>query len=77
LRGSVKKRYLRHPRKGTVRVKTGTLDFVSALSGYFQTMAGERIVFSILMNNLKCQAWSAQKIQDKLVKLGLNFKRLD
>jgi len=75
--GSVKKRYLRHPRKGTVRVKTGTLDFVSALSGYFQTMDGERIAFSILMNDLKCQAWSAQKIQDKLVRLGLNFKRLD
>ncbi len=75
--GSVKKRYLRHPRKGTVRVKTGTLDFVSALSGYFQTLDGERIAFSILMNDLRCQAWSAQKIQDKLVRLGLNFKRLD
>ncbi len=75
--GSVKKRYLRHPKKGTVRVKTGTLDFVSSLSGYFQTLDGERIAFSILMNELKCQAWAAQKIQDKLVRLGLNFKRLD
>ncbi len=75
--GSVKKRYLRHPRKSTVRVKTGTLNFVSSLSGYFQTLDGERIAFSILMNDLKCQAWSAQKIQDKLVKLGLNFKRMD
>ncbi len=75
--GSVKKRYLRHSRKGTVRVKTGTLDSVSALSGYFQTLDGERIAFSIIMNDLKCQAWAAQKIQDKLVRVGLNFKRSD
>jgi D-alanyl-D-alanine carboxypeptidase/D-alanyl-D-alanine-endopeptidase (penicillin-binding protein 4) len=73
--GSVKKRYFNHPRKGTVRVKTGTLDSVSALSGYFQTLDGERMAFSIIMNDLKCQAWSAQKVQDKLVKAGLNFKR--
>ena len=56
-------------------MKTGTLDSVSALSGYFQTLDGERMAFSIIMNDLKCQAWSAQKVQDKLVKAGLNFKR--
>ncbi len=35
-----------------VRGKTGTIDQVSALSGYVTTAAGERIVFSILVNGV-------------------------
>ena len=43
--------------KGTVaannaRGKTGTIDQVSALSGYVSTRTGERIVFSILVNGV-------------------------
>ncbi len=43
--------------KGTVaatnvRGKTGTIDQVSALSGYVTTAAGERLVFSILVNGV-------------------------
>ncbi len=36
---------------GNVRAKTGTLRFVNTLSGYVTTAAGERLAFSIMINN--------------------------
>ena len=37
--------------QGTLRAKTGTLRGVSTLSGFLRTAAGERIAFSILLND--------------------------
>jgi D-alanyl-D-alanine carboxypeptidase/D-alanyl-D-alanine-endopeptidase (penicillin-binding protein 4) len=36
---------------GNVRAKTGTLRYVYALSGYVTTAAGERLAFSMMLNN--------------------------
>jgi serine-type D-Ala-D-Ala carboxypeptidase/endopeptidase (penicillin-binding protein 4) len=36
---------------GRLRAKTGTLDKVTALSGYVQALGGERFVFSLLVND--------------------------
>jgi D-alanyl-D-alanine carboxypeptidase/D-alanyl-D-alanine-endopeptidase (penicillin-binding protein 4) len=39
--------------KGQVRAKTGTLDHISALSGYVTTQSGHRVVFSFLLSGIK------------------------
>src|SRR3954469_17523509 len=36
---------------GRLRAKTGTLDHVTALSGYVQSLGGERFVFSVMVND--------------------------
>ena len=38
---------------------------------------GERFAFSILMNDLKCSNRQAKIIQDRIVREGLNFKRIN
>ncbi|MCH8158167.1 MAG: D-alanyl-D-alanine carboxypeptidase/D-alanyl-D-alanine-endopeptidase, partial [Nitrospinae bacterium] len=73
--GNVQKRMNGHNGSERARVKTGTLNFVSALSGYFQSVDGERFAFSILMNDLKCSTRRARELQDRIVREGLKFQR--
>ncbi|MBC8285677.1 MAG: D-alanyl-D-alanine carboxypeptidase/D-alanyl-D-alanine-endopeptidase [Nitrospinae bacterium] len=72
--GNVKNRMRRVESSGKARVKTGTLNFVSALSGFFESKEGELFAFSILMNDLKCSNGRVKKIQDQIIKKGLNFR---
>ena len=62
---------LRYRMKGTsaeknVKAKTGTLAKVVSLSGYVSTRSGERLVFSIILNNQLCPKASATAIEDKI-----------
>ncbi|HEY0459285.1 MAG TPA: D-alanyl-D-alanine carboxypeptidase/D-alanyl-D-alanine-endopeptidase [Pyrinomonadaceae bacterium] len=50
--GTLKTRFKGVRTRGNVRGKTGTIDQVSALSGYVTTAAGERLVFSIIVNGV-------------------------
>jgi D-alanyl-D-alanine carboxypeptidase/D-alanyl-D-alanine-endopeptidase (penicillin-binding protein 4) len=49
--GSLRKRFQGHPEAVRIQAKTGSLNHVRALSGYAQTAHGERVAFSLLLNN--------------------------
>ncbi|MBK9766616.1 MAG: D-alanyl-D-alanine carboxypeptidase [Chloracidobacterium sp.] len=50
--GTLRNRFKGTAASGNIRGKTGTIDQVSALSGYMTTAGGEQIVLSILVNGV-------------------------
>ena len=64
--GTLKHRMTCGPATCNVHAKTGTLRGVSALSGYFSDVNGERLVFSIFVNNCTSVAM-ARQLQDDIV----------
>ncbi|NIQ03447.1 MAG: D-alanyl-D-alanine carboxypeptidase/D-alanyl-D-alanine-endopeptidase [Nitrospinaceae bacterium] len=75
LDGSVVDRMHHSKEAQRIRVKTGTLNHVSALSGYYQSLDGERFAFSILLNDLKCSNGTAMKLEDRMMEIALQFHR--
>lgn len=57
---------------GTVRAKTGTLSHVTALGGYLDTERGQRLIFSVIVNNANDSATEIRRWVDKLVVLFLS-----
>jgi D-alanyl-D-alanine carboxypeptidase/D-alanyl-D-alanine-endopeptidase (penicillin-binding protein 4) len=51
LDGTLERRMRETAAAGNVRAKTGSLRYVNTLSGYVTTAAGERLAFSIMLNN--------------------------
>ena len=75
LDGSVEDRMDHNKDAQKIRVKTGTLNHVSALSGYFQSQDGERFAFSILLNDVRCSNGKATKLEDEIMEIALKFQR--
>lgn len=53
------------PAQGNLRAKTGTINYVSALSGYVKAANGERLAFSIIANNVP-STYRAKRIEDAI-----------
>jgi serine-type D-Ala-D-Ala carboxypeptidase/endopeptidase (penicillin-binding protein 4) len=64
--GTLKFRFDGSDAVGRLRGKTGTLENVSALSGYVESMGGERFVFSIMVNDFPGRASSVVQYIDVL-----------
>lgn len=70
--GTLKNRFKETRAAGNVRGKTGTIDQVSALSGYITTASGEKLVFSILVNGVNDVKLRQSAIDEIVVSLA-NF----
>jgi D-alanyl-D-alanine carboxypeptidase/D-alanyl-D-alanine-endopeptidase (penicillin-binding protein 4) len=67
--GSLTDRFQNTPAAGLIHAKTGSLSHVNALSGYGQTQAGKRFVFSIFCNDHNVPASKALGAIDAVVQL--------
>ena len=65
--GTLERRFVGTSSLANVRGKTGTLNQVSALTGYVRSKSGEQFVFSILINNVPGSSRLRNAIIDKIV----------
>ena len=68
------RRMYRTPAAGNLRAKTGTIRRVSALSGLVRSANGERILFSILANDLRSTS-RAKRVEDRIGVRLASFQR--
>lgn len=73
--GTLARRMKGTPAEGNLRAKTGTLRWANALSGYVTTAAGERLVFSLLLN--RNVPPPGQNSRDELDEIALMLARYD
>ncbi len=67
LDGSLSERMKGTPAQGRVQGKTGSLGHVNALSGYADTLSGDRVAFSVIANNHNLGSRRAEALIDKIL----------
>ena len=67
-------RMARTPAEGNLLAKTGTIHRTSALSGIVRSADGERLLFSILVNNVP-SPWAAKQVEDRVGVQLASFQR--
>jgi D-alanyl-D-alanine carboxypeptidase/D-alanyl-D-alanine-endopeptidase (penicillin-binding protein 4) len=65
--GTLRNRLRDTPAEGHVRAKTGTISNTRALSGYVTTSGGERLVFSMIVNNSPHSSRDADRLVDTVL----------
>ena len=71
--GTLRNRFKGTRASGNVRGKTGTIDQVSALSGYVRTAAGEELVFSMVVNGINEPGVRSSALDEIVIALA-NFE---
>lgn len=71
--GTLRTRLKGTPAAGNLRAKTGTISGVASLSGYVTSAAGERLVFSIILNNYPEESSSRRSFIDAIALLLASF----
>jgi D-alanyl-D-alanine carboxypeptidase/D-alanyl-D-alanine-endopeptidase (penicillin-binding protein 4) len=75
--GTLKNRMKGTAAAGNVRAKTGTLTGVASLSGYVTSATGERLVFSIMLNNYPESPLTIRNHVDNIAVLLASYKGSD
>lgn len=73
IKGTLKNRLINPPYKAKIKAKTGYILGVSALSGYAETLSGDILAFSILINDFKVSNRTITKIQDSICMALVNY----
>jgi serine-type D-Ala-D-Ala carboxypeptidase/endopeptidase (penicillin-binding protein 4) len=66
--GTLRHRMTQPTIRGKIKAKTGTLTSVSSLSGYVETIKGETLIFSVLLNNLLDEE-KGKELEDRIVEI--------
>jgi len=68
LDGTLRKRFGRAGLKGQAHLKTGSLDHVSALAGFFQSRSGKRYIVAALLNHSNVHKGPGREVQEMLLR---------
>ena len=71
--GTLRKRLTEESFKGKIQAKTGTIDGASTLSGYVTTKSGEKLIFSIMINNHLSESETIKAIEDEIAKVIVEY----
>jgi D-alanyl-D-alanine carboxypeptidase/D-alanyl-D-alanine-endopeptidase (penicillin-binding protein 4) len=71
--GTLRTRMRGTPAEGNIRAKTGSLSSVASLAGYVTTASGERLVFSMMLNNFPDAAAVRRDSVDAIAVLLASF----